>query len=145
MSTSTETIKTDDIFARRKYIRAVGRRKSATAVVKLYPEGKGIFMIGQSELAGRFPHWQFTDIIKSPLLKLGLEKKFDFKITASGGGVRGQAEAVRLALARALVTYDGAQKPALRKGGFLTVNSRVKERKKPGLKRARRAPQWQKR
>lgn len=132
-------------FAGRKYIRAVGRRKSAVAVVKLYPEGKGVFAINQKTLSGYFSHPQFTAVVYAPLEKTGLENRFDFQISAAGGGGRGQAEAVRLGLARALVAYDEAQKPILRKAGFLTVNSRVKERKKPGLKRARRAPQWQKR
>lgn len=145
MSSVSESTKSEQIFSGRKYLRAVGRRKSATAVLKFYPEGKGVFLINHKILAEHFPHWQFIDIIKAPLVKLGLEKKFDFKVSVSGGGIKGQAEAIRLALARALVAYDSEQKPSLRKSGFLTVDSRVKERKKPGLKRARRAPQWQKR
>lgn len=131
-------------FAGRKYIRAIGRRKSATAALKLYPEGKGVFSINRKTLDDYFHHPQFAAVVKAPLEKIG-QGNFDFQITASGGGARGQAEAARLALARALVAYDQEQRPLLRKAGFLTVNSRVKERKKPGLKRARRAPQWQKR
>ena len=130
-------------FSGRKYIRAVGRRKSAVAVAQLYARGKGDFVINKKPLNEYFPNFVMSNSVKSPLEQV--DKKFDVNVRVSGGGPMGQAGAVRLAVARALVAFDEELKPALRKAGFVTVDDRVKERKKPGLKRARRAPQWSKR
>jgi len=87
--------------------------------------------------------WQKT--ILSPLILVGVEDKFNFRAKVKGGGKAGQADAVRHGLARALEIYNSEWRPALKAAGFLTRDPRVKERKKPGLKRARRAPQWSKR
>jgi len=109
----------------------VGRRKEASAVVRLY-EGKGGFGINGRAIADYFPVRELHDIVLAPLKKLGLERNYDVDARVRGGGIRGQAEAVRLGLAR-------------RSLGYLTRDSRVKERRKYGLKKARRAPQWAKR
>lgn len=132
-------------FLGRKYIRAVGRRKTSKANVKLYSQGSGQFLVNHLALDKYFPHFALVDTARSPLVELGKAKEFDVNANVLGGGKTGQAIAVRLSLARALSTIDEKLKITLRKLGYLTVDSRVKERKKPGLKRARRAPQWSKR
>jgi small subunit ribosomal protein S9 len=121
-----------------KYIEAVGRRKRAIARVRLF-EGKGLFYKNNQLLT------VVNAVIASPLVILGLSDKFDVSIKVVGGGIKSQEEAARHGLARALVKSDETLKPTLRKAGFMTRDPREKERKKPGLKRARRAPQWQKR
>lgn len=129
-----------------KYIFAVGRRKSASARVKLVVEGGG----GKTEVNGRsfadyFPSEVLQKIVQAPAAALGLDKTVDADIRVSGGGIRSQALAAALGISRALVMADGNRKTVLKKQGFMTRDARKKERKKPGLKRARRAPQWQKR
>lgn len=138
-------VKDENIFEGRKYIRAVGRRKSATATVKLYIKGQGLFFINRKSAQTSLPHFSLLQVVRSPLEQTGKDKEIDIAANVTGGGSVGQAEAVRLALARALVKLDDKLKPALRKLGYMTVDARVKERKKPGLKGARRAPQWAKR
>lgn len=135
----------DNPFMNRKYIRAVGRRKSAVARVKIYTDGTGLFTINHRPVAEYFGTGIYQDFARAPLAQLGQEKAFDVNAAVVGGGIKGQSQAVQLALARALVVLEETNKPALRQTGLLTVDARVKERKKPGLKRARRAPQWQKR
>ncbi|EKD56275.1 MAG: 30S ribosomal protein S9 [uncultured bacterium] len=121
-----------------KYFEAVGRRKRAVARVRLYT-GKGQFYKNNQLVSA------VSSTINSPLILVGLVDKFDISIKVVGGGIKSQEEAVRHALSRALVKFDETLKPSLRKAGFMTRDPREKERKKPGLKRARRAPQWQKR
>lgn len=128
-----------------KYIEAVGRRKTATARVRLYPEAKeDDFLVGDKSLEEYFAIPQLVQTARDPFNKLNLE---GFKVTVrvSGGGLHGQAEAIRLGLARALVKYNPQWRPQLKALGYLTRDARMPERKKPGLKKARRAPQWQKR
>lgn len=132
-------------FHGRKYIRAVGRRKTSKANVKLYSQGSGMFLVNHQPLDKYFSHFSLVNMAGSPLEQLGKAKEFDVNVNVLGGGKSGQAQAVRLSLARALSAIDEKSKVVLRKLGYLTVNARVKERKKPGLKRARRAPQWSKR
>src|SRR3989338_8468115 len=141
---TTKTTVTDNPFVNRKYIRAVGRRKSAVARVKVYAEGTGLFTINHRPVAEYFGTGIYQDFARAPLSQLGQAKAFDVNAAVTGGGIKGQSQAVQLALARALVRLEETNKPALRQTGLLTVDARVKERKKPGLKRARRAPQWQK-
>ncbi|MDP1709832.1 MAG: 30S ribosomal protein S9 [Candidatus Komeilibacteria bacterium] len=147
--TKSQTTKTDskeeNIFTGRKYIRAVGRRKSASAQVKIFTGGTGIFLVNRQPLEKYFPHFELRAAACSPLESVNKLKEFDVTAVVAGGGKRGQSEAVLLGVARALVLYDEKLRSVLRKLGFMTVDSRVKERKKPGLKRARRAPQWAKR
>lgn len=128
-----------------KYFYAVGRRKSATATVRLYPKGKGNVVINDKDWKDYFPvAWDQT-LVEKPLVVVSVNGKVDATIRVQGGGVRGQIDAIRLGFARALIKWQEDLKPVLKKQGLLTRDSRVKERKKPGLKRARRAPQWQKR
>jgi small subunit ribosomal protein S9 len=137
--------KADNPFLGRKYIRALGRRKSASAVVQLYAKGRGKMVVNKVQVLDYFGRNDLVAIAKNPLVTSSKAESVDINARVTGGGKHGQAEAVKLAIARALVSLDEGFKPALRKGGMLTVDRRVKERKKPGLKRARRAPQWSKR
>jgi len=127
-----------------RYFEGVGRRKTAVARVRI-SEGKPEAVVNDKE-AGKF--FQVERLMKtalSPLEGLKLADKFAVRATVRGGGVKAQAEAVRHGLARALVIFDSGLKTRLRVMGFLTRDSRMVERKKYGLKKARRAPQWAKR
>jgi small subunit ribosomal protein S9 len=125
-------------------INAIGRRKAAVARVYL-SEGKGQITINKRELAAYFPPATLQYIVKQPLDLLGVVGSYDIKVNLDGGGVKGQAEALRLAIARALVKINAESKPALRAKGFLTRDSRVVERKKPGRPKARKRFQFSKR
>lgn len=124
---------------------AVGRRKEASARVKIVPGGKGQFVINGRSDKEYFNNERLEECIRESLKCLSLEKKYDVFIKVSGGGKSGQAEAIRHGIARALIKEDESRKPTLRKAGYVTRDPRAKERKKPGLKRARRAPQFSKR
>ena len=127
------------------YHEGIGRRKAATARVRLYSGGKGEIVVNDRPLEQYFVRSTDRRHLKEPLSATANESRFDISVRVRGGGVRGQAGAVRLGIARALVKVDPELQPTLRKGGFLTRDARVKERKKPGLKRARKAPQYTKR
>lgn len=127
------------------YLYARGRRKEAIATVRLYKNGKGKITVNGKLYSEYFPTEEMEQTVSSPLKSVGQADKVDIESMARGGGKRGQAEAVRLGISRALVQLNINFKKNLRKAGFLTRDPRMKERKKPGLKRARRAPQWQKR
>lgn len=127
-----------------KYFRGLGRRKSATAIAKLYQGGGEIVFNGRS-LADYFTVLEFQQIVQESLKAVDQLGRLRVEISSKGGGMRGQAEAARLAIARALVKLNNDFKNPLRALGLLTRDARVKERKKPGLKKARRAPQWRKR
>jgi len=129
----------------KKYFEATGRRKTSTARVRLYPGGKGEMTVNDKPAKEFFSFFEFAGQAVSPLAVVGEEKKIDVTVKVSGGGIRGQAEAIRHGIARALVVMNEEYKPALKAEGFLTRDPRAKERKKPGLKKARRAPQWRKR
>lgn len=124
-----------------KMFRAIGRRKRAIARVKLLP-GVGKIKIDNKD---KFSDLVLNSVILAPLKLVGLENKFDVETKVSGGGISSRPEAIRLGIARALLKYDSNLRQTLRKAGYLTRDPREKERKKPGLKRARKAPQWQKR
>ena len=128
-----------------KYIFAIGRRKSAVAQARLYKSGKGVVMVNNKKLTEYFPVAGYNQLVLTPLKLAGLEGQVDCLIIVRGGGKRGQAEAARHGISRALVKLDKEIKPALKAAKLLTRDARVKERKKPGLKRARKAEQWQKR
>ena len=128
-----------------KYFYAAGRRKTSVAQVRLYPGGKGEVMINQRKLEEYFPLAEMRRIVVSPLSTVEQRKHFDLTVVVSGGGIRGQAEAVRHGVARALLEFDENLRLPLKKEGYLTRDPRAKERKKYGLKRARRAPQFSKR
>lgn len=127
------------------YLATVGRRKEAVARVRLFRKGTGQISINNQELVKYFSTFDTQYTVQQPLKLLGLESAVDIRVKVSGGGKFGQADAVRHGIARALLLMDENYRKQLRPAGFLTRDSRVKERKKPGLKRARRAPQFSKR
>lgn len=124
--------------------RAVGRRKEAAARVRITP-GKGIITINDRELTNYFPALLMQRKVLAPLVVTGKEKEMDVSVKVAGGGTTGQAEAVRHGIARALVEWNEELKPILKAEGFMTRDAREKERKKPGLLKARRGRQWKKR
>jgi small subunit ribosomal protein S9 len=131
--------------ATKELSRATGRRKEAVARVRLMP-GTGNFSINDGRsLADYFPNLAIRRVILEPLEALELTKSYDVVATIEGGGVTGQAGALRHGIARALVALDPDLRPALKKGGYLTRDARIKERRKYGLKKARKAPQYSKR
>ena len=121
-----------------------GRRKSSVARVRVYP-GTGKITINDRDIDDYFGLETLKVIVRQPLELLGLTEKFDLVVRVQGGGVSGQAGAIRHGLSRALLEYDETLRPQLKKAGFLTRDPRMKERKKYGLKGARRAPQFSKR
>jgi small subunit ribosomal protein S9 len=123
---------------------ATGRRKEAIARVRLIP-GTGVWTINGRTLEDYFPNKVHQQIVNEPFETLGIPGGYDVLVRVQGGGVSGQAGAVRLGVARALLDTDDAARPPLKKAGFLTRDSRAKERKKYGLKKARKAPQYSKR
>ena len=125
-------------------INAIGRRKSAVARVYL-SEGTGKIIINKVELEKYFPSAILQYVVKQPLSVLGVEGKYDIKVNLDGGGFTGQSQALRLAIARALVKVNADDKKALKDKGFLTRDSRAVERKKPGQPKARRHFQFSKR
>ncbi len=127
------------------YYEGVGRRKTATARVRIWPEKKYEFTVNGKKLEDFFSSEGLIKKAKSPLEMFNIDSKFGITVHVKGGGVTGQGEAIRHGLSRALVEYNPDWRPKLSKKGFLTRDPRMKERKKPGLKKARRAPQWGKR
>ena len=124
---------------------ALGRRKEAIARVRLVP-GTGNWTINGRPLEDYFPNKLHQQLVSSPLKVVDVEGRFDIIVRVTGGGVTGQAGALRLGIARALNAIDAEHnRPALKKAGFLTRDARVVERKKAGLKKARKAPQYSKR
>jgi len=121
-----------------------GRRKEAVARVRIVP-GTGQWTINGRSLDAYFPYQVHQQIVAEPFVTLGAEGKFDVIARIGGGGVSGQAGALRLGLARALTLVDPENRPPLKKAGFLTRDARATERKKYGLKKARKAPQYSKR
>ncbi len=121
-----------------------GRRKEAIARVRILP-GTGQWLINGRSLDVYFPNKVHQQLVNEPFVTLGAEGKFDVVSRITGGGVTGQAGALRLGVTRALTLLDPENRPALKKAGFLTRDARVKERKKYGLKKARKAPQYSKR
>ena len=123
-----------------QYFEGIGRRKEATARVRI-SGGSGIFTVNQKQAEEYFPRVGDLDRILATLQSVGEERTtLDITATVEGGGVTGQASAVKMGLARALQLMRPDSHPALRKAGHLTRDARIKERKKPGLKRARKAP-----
>jgi small subunit ribosomal protein S9 len=125
-------------------VQTVGRRKEAIVRVRLVP-GTGVFTLNGTSLEQYFPNKVHQQLIREPLLTVNKPESYDVLGNLSGGGTSGQAGALRLAIARALVELNVDDRPALKKAGFLTRDARAKERKKYGLKKARKAPQYSKR
>ena len=131
--------------SKRPYMYGTGRRKSSVARVHLIPGGTGVITINNRTLDNYFGMETLKYIVKQPIECVGVEGKFDVEVKVQGGGFTGQAGAIRHGLSRALIQADAEFRPALKAAGFLTRDSRMKERKKYGLKAARRAPQFSKR
>ena len=122
-----------------------GRRKKAIARVRLIPGGNGTIVINDRTFEDYFPQGTLQYIVKQPLVAVDVEGKYDVFVNVVGGGYTGQAGAIRLGVARALLEAEENSRPTLKAAGFLTRDPRAKERKKYGLKKARRAPQFSKR
>ena len=131
--------------SKKPYFYGTGRRKSSVARVHLFPNGTGAVTINGRDIDEYFGLETLKLIVRSPLVLLGLEGKYDVVVRVSGGGVSGQAGAIRHGLSRALLQQSDENRSVLKKAGFLTRDPRMKERKKYGLKAARRAPQFSKR
>jgi len=128
-----------------RYFEAVGRRKTSTARVRLFPGGTGQITVNEKPGPEYFPRVGDYARVTAPLRVIGQDGKFNITIKVEGGGATGQAEATRQGVARALLRMNDDLRKPLRRAGYLTRDSREKERKKPGLKRARKAPTYTKR
>ncbi len=133
-----------DLFAS-QYYEGIGRRKSASARVRLYPGGSGNVIVNDKEAQEYLPREGDVQIMMRPLTTVGQETQYDISVHVNGGGITGQRDAIQLGIARALLKVDPDLRSDLKPKGFLTRDARVKERKKPGLKRARKAPTYTKR
>ena len=138
-----KTVKKDS-----KYFYAVGRRKTSVAQVRITPSnnvGEEDYIVNNRDMKEYFPGVIMQSTFNAPFSETGLVDKFKVSVLVRGGGISAQVEAIRLGIARALVKFDETLRPVLKANGFLSRDSRKVERKKPGLKKARRAPQWAKR
>lgn len=127
-----------------RYWEAVGRRKTSIARVRLYKK-PGEFLVNGKSYKDYFPIFEYQNIFEQPLKRTKTLDKMSGTLKVTGGGIRGQVEASRHGIARALLAFNPDWRKKLKKAGFLTRDSRAKERRKYGLKKARRAPQWSKR
>lgn len=128
-----------------KYIRTIGRRKTSTAIVKLVASSKSSYTINGKDFKLYFPTNALQKLITDPFVTSEIKQKFEVTVTTKGGGINSQAEAVRHGIARALVKFDEELHTTLKKAKMLKRDPRSKERRKFGLKKARKAPQWSKR
>ncbi|HAM88633.1 MAG: 30S ribosomal protein S9 [Candidatus Falkowbacteria bacterium GW2011_GWC2_38_22] len=127
-----------------KYISTIGRRKSSVARIRMFKKGIGEIIVNDMKI-GKYFDADVAAVIKQPLKLTSHLKDVNISVIVTGGGKKGQADAIRHGIARALVELDENLKPVIKPKDWLTRDARVKERKKPGLKKARRAPQWSKR
>ncbi len=127
------------------YIEAVGRRKTSTCRVRIVPASKQSITINDKELNEYFKTEDLQTVALESVVKAGIDQKFAITVKVLGGGISSQSQAIRHGLARALEIYDKNLRPTLKKAGMLTRDQRAKERRKFGLKKARKAPQWSKR
>ena len=130
---------------KQSYFQRTGRRKTAVAQVRLVPGGGKAIIVNGTPYEELFPRWAHRETIVRPLVLTEALGKYSVMVKVAGGGVSGQSGAISHGIARALVGADANLRPVLKQNGLLTRDSRVKERKKPGLKRARKAPQYTKR
>jgi small subunit ribosomal protein S9 len=143
--TEEKNIKTEEqVKFKGRFMSETGKRKTAVAQIRLFKHGTGVIMVGDKKINDYFNAEQIF-LINQPLKQTGHQKDLNFSILVNGGGKKAQAIAVRHGLSKLLVSIDEELKPALRAKGYMTRDDRKKERKKPGLKKARRAPQWAKR
>ncbi|MEA2112879.1 MAG: 30S ribosomal protein S9 [Patescibacteria group bacterium] len=131
--------------ATKKYLETVGRRKTAVARVRLTEAGKTTYVVNNLKLSEYFQTDELQGIVKDSLKESKVEAKFSISGLVKGGGINAQAEALRHGISRALLKFDEESKKSLKKAGFLKRDPRMKERKKFGLKKARKSPQWNKR
>ena len=127
------------------YFYGLGRRKRSVAQVRLYGDGSGKITMNDKDLKESLPVYEHQMRAVAPLKETGLFGTVDVAVRTQGGGIAGQADAIRLGLARAIMVQNEHFRPVLKKLGLLVRDARKKERKKPGLKKARRSPQWSKR
>jgi small subunit ribosomal protein S9 len=130
-------------MATTRYVETVGRRKTASARVRVTPAAKSSVQVNGKTAEDFFPTAELRETALAPLK--GSDEKFGISVLVRGGGISGQAEAMRHGLARALTEHDASKRTALKKLGYLKRDPRAKERRKPGLKKARKAGQWSKR
>lgn len=142
---AAETKKAPAHVATGEYFYALGRRKSGTAQVRVYLKGSGKLVVNDKPMTEYFPVEDLQDAIMVPLKAAGISETADVVAQAKGGGIRGQADAVKLGIARALLVHNPDLRATLKPLGVLTRDPREKERKKYGLKKARKSPQWAKR
>ena len=130
---------------KKAFFYGTGRKKSSVARVRIFPEGTGVVTINNREMDNYFGLDTLKLLVRQPFMVTDTLGKFDVVVTVAGGGVTGQAGAIRHGISRALLQVDESYRPLLKKAGLLTRDPRMKERKKYGLKAARRAPQFSKR
>ncbi|HMB26080.1 MAG TPA: 30S ribosomal protein S9 [Patescibacteria group bacterium] len=135
----------EKISDKQEYLYGVGRRKTAVAQVRVYKKGEGKLTVDNKDVKEVFPTPELQSKINDPLKMVGQEDKLDVTVKVKGGGKNAQAEAIRHGISRALLLLNPNFKKPLKKAGYITRDDRKKERKKPGLKRARKSPQWKKR
>lgn len=140
-----ENTKKEDALKKQNFLQSVGRRKRSIARVKVFKNGSGKVMVNGKDVKEYFGTDLLVEVALGAINNVSQLKKLDISVKVVGGGMHGQAEAIRLGTAKSLLELNPVFKKNLRKAGFLTRDSRRKERKKPGLKKARRAPQWSKR
>jgi len=128
-----------------QYYEGIGRRKTSTARVRLHSGGTGTITVNDKPAREYFGRETDANNVAAPMKLVGVEARYDVTVKVSGGGDTGQSDAAAMGVARALLEIDQEYKSMLRKAGYLTRDARAKERKKPGLKRARKAPQYTKR
>lgn len=129
----------------KQFIEAIGRRKEAVARVRLQNGGSGVFVVNERSLESYLPVEYLRQSVLSPFIQTGTEKMFDVSVKVVGGGIHGQADSIRLGIARALIDFNPDFRITLKKMHLLTRDARIRERKKFGKKSARRSPQWSKR
>jgi len=144
-STKTESISAEQAKFKGKFTSGLGRRKTSTARVRLYKGSDGLIFVNGITADKYFQEEELFSIVNQPLKLAGLVKDFNISVNIAGGGKKGQAEAVRHGIARALLEINPDLRALFKVKGWITRDARKKERKKPGLKKARRAPQWAKR
>ncbi|OGF31548.1 30S ribosomal protein S9 [Candidatus Falkowbacteria bacterium RIFOXYD2_FULL_35_9] len=140
-----EEVVVEEDKKRGEYLYSVGKRKTSVAQVRVYKKGEGKFTVNEKAFEVYFPTFELQEIVRSPQKLIGQGDKLNVTVKVSGGGISSQAEAIRNGIAKALIQLNPNFRKPLKKAGYITRDARKKERKKPGLKRARRAPQWRKR
>lgn len=127
-----------------RYVEEMGKRKSASARVRMFKAGEGMIIVNGKNIEEYFTP-TLINLATAALKLTGQTKELNFSVVVNGGGTHGQAEAIRHGIAKTLIAMDANLRPTIKAKGMLTRDARVKERKKPGLKKARKAPQWAKR